>query len=86
VRRELRAAADGIGKVLAQERAQFRKINDTLIARIESIEQRAASLERREFFESLAERISAIEQRAAPDNDATVLDLRDERRRRAGEK
>jgi hypothetical protein len=63
VRREPARLVDGVGKVLAQERATFRKINDGLIHRLELLE---------------------AERRAAPDNDATVLDLRDERARRAG--
>ena len=64
LRREAARLADAIGKALAEERAQFRKINDALIARLE-----------------------ILEQRAAPDSSpAAVLDLSDERRRRAGEK
>jgi hypothetical protein len=62
VRRERAKVADAIGQVI--ERAQFRAINDALIARIATLE---------------------AEQRAAPDNNAAVLDLSDERRRRAGE-
>jgi hypothetical protein len=38
VRREAARLADGVGKVLAQERAQFRKINDALIERIAVLE------------------------------------------------
>jgi hypothetical protein len=45
LRREAARLADGIGKVLAAERAQFRTINDALIDRVTVLEaeQRAAS-------------------------------------------
>jgi hypothetical protein len=54
------AMADAVGRAIAEERAQFREVNDALIARI-----------------------AGLEQRSADDFNATVFDLRDERRRRA---
>jgi hypothetical protein len=71
VRRETARLADGIGKALAQERATWRAINDALIARIAVLENRPAPVDLTQA------------RGAAPDNNAAVLDLSDERRRRS---